>query len=293
MKIRIVVISFISILLTWMALSSAAYAYVKGIYITSTMALYPNRISYFVKRSKKVGINTFVMDFYHSSKRYRQSVAILKKNGIHYVARIVVFPYGAHDHQVNSAKYRDKIWRRIKGAVEMGAQEIQLDYIRYKRSRHSSSENARKIYRVIQDYRQRLKGTGVKLQIDIFGIATIKPSRHIGQDPVLFANSVDAICPMVYPSHYEPYRHHAVRPYSTVLESVSSLKKKLSVNHSHVKVYAYIELYNYRYPMSRATKIKYIQAQLQAAKDGGANGWYAWSAQNKYGLLFHILETYR
>lgn len=137
-----------------------------------------------------------------------------------------------------------------------------------------------------------MKGTGVKLQIDIFGVAAHQPSRTIGQNVPLFANLVDTINPMVYPSHYEPFRYHAQRPYRTVLDSVSALKRQLR-HHPNVNVFSYIELYNYRYPMSRENKIQYIRAQIAASRDAGANGWYAWSANNKYGLLFYVLRTMR
>ncbi len=266
-----------------------ALAFDKGIYITSSTAQYTKTMKYLIRRSKAVGINTFVIDYYNKSRKYRHNIQLVKKNKIRYIARIVVFPYGAKHSQVTSKAYREKIWKRIKGAVEMGAQEIQLDYIRYSKRQPASEKNAQNIYEVIKDYRQRLKKYGVRMQIDIFGVAASRPSKSIGQNVPLFANSVDAICPMVYPSHYEPYRYHAVRPYKTVLESVVGLKRQLR-HHPHVRVFAYIELYNYRYPMSRATKVKYIQSQIQAAKDAGADGWYAWSAQNKYNILFNVLQ---
>ena len=267
-------------------------AIVKGIYITQLTAQNTAKMRNLIRRSKAVGINTFVIDYHYFNRRYKKNVALVKRNRIRYVARIVVFPYGATHSQVKSKAYREKRWRQIKQAIALGADEIQLDYIRYRRTQRSSPHNAKHINEVIKYFRKKLHRTGVKLQIDIFGVVAHKPSRTIGQNVPLFAKNVDAINPMVYPSHYEPYRYHAIRPYSTVLKSVSALKKQLKA-HRRVKIYAYIELFNYRYPMSRHTKIKYIKAQIQAAMDGGASGWYAWSARNHYGLLFYILGSSR
>ena len=136
-----------------------------------------------------------------------------------------------------------------------------------------------------------LRGKGVKLQVDIFGIATLGESYAIGQNAELFAPLLSGICPMVYPSHYEPFRYHAVRPYETVYHSLTSLNQLLQ-REPDVKVYAYIELSNYRYPLSRSAKVNYILAELQAVYNAHADGWYAWSPRNQYRLLFAILKSY-
>ena len=143
---------------------------------------------------------------------------------------------------------------------------------------------------MIQFFRQKLKGSGVKLQIDVFGVAAHQPSTRIGQNVQLFANAVDSINPMVYPSHYEPYRKHALTPYRTVYDSIIALKDNL-VNHPNIKIHAFIELFNYRYPMSRVKKYDYIMAQIKGAMDAGSDGWYAWSAKNKYSPLFNLLKN--
>lgn len=270
--------------------TTTAVAYVKGIYITQGTAQSTRKMQYLIKRSKAVGINTFVIDIYGRNKRYAKNIAMVRQAGIRYVARIVMFPYGGTHAQVKNKKIWEKRWRRAKYAISLGASEIQLDYIRYKKTTRPSTQNAQNIHKVIQFFEQRLRGTGVKLQIDIFGVVAHRPTRTIGQNVQVFAKSLHSINPMVYPSHYEPYRYHAVRPYSTVFESVSALRKQLE-NHSHVKVYAYVELFNYRYPMNYAKKVQYIRSQLQGAMNGGAHGWYAWSATNKYNILFNILQS--
>ena len=265
--------------------------FVQGIYVTQYSAENRKKLQYLIREAKATGISTLIIDVDRTSKRYKRNIELVKKSGLRYVARLVVFPHGATHKQITNKKYWEKRWRLAAYAISLGAKEIQLDYIRYKKTNRASQKNAHYVHEVIKFFRQRMRGTGVKLQIDIFGMAALKPSLHIGQNAPLFANTVDAICPMVYPSHYEPFRWHAVRPYETVHESVSSLKQQLN-KHRHVKVYAYIELSNYRYRMPRATKIKYIIAQLKAAREAGAHGWYAWSPGNKYKLLFEVLKNH-
>lgn len=264
-------------------------ALVKGIYITQPTAERTRTMQYLIRNAKALGIGTFVIDIYRPSKRYAKNIAMVKQHGIRYVARVVVFPYGGTERQVRSRAYWKKRWRQAKYAISLGADAIQLDYIRYKPTRRASRKNALDIYEVIKFFRQKLRGTRVELQIDVFGIAAHQPSRSIGQNVKLFANMVDVINPMVYPSHYEPFRYHAKRPYQTVFKSIKALKNQLR-NHPHIKIHAFIELFNYRYPMSNHKRVKYIQAQIRGVYDADADGWYAWSARNKYGLLFRVLK---
>ncbi len=268
------------------------YAFDRGLYITAAKATHPEFVASLIKGAKASGIDTFVVDVEYKNTRYAKSIALIKQSGIKYVARLVIFPDGGTQKEVLSKPYWEKRWRRAMYAVGLGASAIQLDYIRYKHTVPTLDQNVKDIARVVDYFRQQAKANKVGLQIDIFGIAALKPSRTIGQDVALIAPHVDAINPMVYPSHYEPYKKHAIAPYKTVLESVVALKRQLK-GHPEVKVNAYIELFNYRYPMSTATRFKYIEAQMQAAKDAGANGYYVWSANNRYNPLFQVLKTYK
>lgn len=277
------------LIVIFICLPMSANAWVRGIYLTQYTAQVTKTVKRYIQQAQATGIDTFVIDYYHRSRKLRQNIALIKQNHIHYVARIVMFPHGALHSQVISQKYLHKRYRQIMRAVSLGAEEIQLDYIRYKKSQRPSKQNARNIYQIIKHVRHMLQGKGVKLQIDIFGVAAHSESVYIGQNVPLFASELDAICPMVYPSHYEPFRYHATRPYQTVYDSLVALRKQLR-NFPNVKIYAYIELYNYRYPLSRQNKIKYILAEMRAVRDAHADGWYAWSARNKYSLLFAILR---
>lgn len=284
---RIVVVA---ILLFGVCHIEAVFAYVRGIYVSQPTAQNTKKMQYFIREAKASGINTFVVDVKRMNTVYARNIKMMRKAGIRYVARVVIFPGGGTHAQVTNQNIWAARWRLANYAIKLGAKEIQLDYIRYNTRVGSSKQNSRNVLKVVQYFKKKMAGTGVKLQVDIFGVAAHKPSHRIGQSVPLLATTVDAICPMVYPSHYEPYKWHAVRPYNTVLKSVDALVKQLR-KQKQVKVYAWIELSNYRYPMSRAKKASYIDSQLQAAHDAGAQGWYAWSARNQYGLLFSVLKS--
>lgn len=266
--------------------------WVKGIYLTQPTAENSRKIRNFIHAAKSYGINTFVIDCYRNSRAYRNNIRLVKQNHIRYVARIVVFPHGGTKSQVLSPKYWARKYRLAALAVKLGANEIQLDYIRYRPSQRASSQNARDIYQVIKWFKQKLNAQNIPLQIDIFGVASFGHSKNIGHNVKLFAHVVDAMCPMVYPSHYEPYRKHAKIPYQTVADSLRALRAQFNYN-PPFRIYPYIELYNYRYYLSYKQRLNYIYQQLRAVQDNHTNGWFAWNPNNNYNILFRVLQIYK
>jgi hypothetical protein len=269
--------------------SSTCAGLVKGIYLTQTTLENTQYLSYLIEHAKAAGINTFVVDIEKPTKQYQKNIALLKQNDINYVARVIVFPEGGHPEQIASEAYWEKRYKLIAAAVSYGAQQIQLDYIRYNTRQPASSQNAKNIFRVVQWFKDKLKPAGIPLQADVFGISSFGESKHIGQNLRMMAQSVDALCPMVYPSHFEPFRAHAVTPYKTIYTSLTALRSQFDYK-PPFKLYAYIEISNYRYPLSPAKRRAYVIAEMKAVKDSGADGWYVWSAHNKYDYLFSLMN---
>lgn len=270
---------------------SAFAAMTKGIYLTQSTLEDTPYLNYLIQHSKAVGINTFIVDMERPSARYHENLALLKKNNISYVARIVMFPGGGTKAQIKNPAVWQKKYALVKQAVAWGADQIQLDYIRYDTLQRPSPQNARDILAIIQWYKNKLDADKIPLQLDIFGIASFGPSVYIGQDIKLFSSSVNAICPMVYPSHFEPYRQHAVTPYDTIYEALESLRDQFDEGELPFKLYPYIELSNYRYPLNHQKRLSYILAEIRAAEDADADGWYVWSPHNEYDPLFEVLEA--
>jgi len=287
-KIRTGAVLILSMLLFLFSINSAM-AMIKGIYISQATMENPNYVKYLITRAKKVGIHTFIVDLERTTPTYEKSIRLIKESGISYVARIIIFPNnGGTASLVHSQAYWEKRYKLAQKALNLGANQIQLDYIRYNPKQGGSAQNAQDIFKIISYFKSKV---GVPLQVDVFGIASFGPSKYIGQDIVLFSKGVDAICPMVYPSHFEPYKAHAVTPYETVYKSLASIRKQFNNKPLPFKLIPYIELSNYRYPLSRTKKLNYIYAQIQAAENANADGWYVWSPQNYYDNLFQVLET--
>jgi len=287
---RIAIILCSIIIITCINTTNALARGVKGIYLTQYTLENTAYLNYLIKNAKAAGIDTFVIDLESPRKRYKENIDLVKANNINYVARIVMFPDGGTPAQVKNPAVWQKKYTLVKQAIDWGASQIQLDYIRYNTKQKASSENAKDILAIIRWYKDKVNAENIPLQIDMFGIASFGESKHIGHNISLFSDSVDAICPMVYPSHYEPYLKHAVTPYETVYDSLTRIKKQFD-NKTPFKMYAYIELSNYRYPMSRAKKLDYIRAQIKAVNEANADGWYAWSPHNRYENLFYILNN--
>lgn len=285
--IRMMVLALITLLgLTNMA---RADGLVKGIYLTQSTVENADYLKYLVDHAKEVGISTFVADLEIPSKLYQKNIKILKDNHITYIARVVMFPNGGKPEQITSPAYWDKRYQLIKAAVAYGADQIQLDYIRYSSKQPASPENAKNIYKIIKWYKDKLAASNIPLQADVFGIASFGESRHIGQNLKMMAQSLDALCPMVYPSHFEPYKLHAVTPYETIFDSLKAIRAQFD-DKMPVKLYAYIELFNYRYHLTPDQRRKYVLAEMKAARDAGADGWFVWSAHNYYDYLFKLLK---
>lgn len=265
---------------------------VKGIYISQSTLEDRPYLEYLIRRSVQSGINTFVIDLNYVSSKYERNIMLVKNAGITYVARVVVFPFGSNYEKMHSEAYWVTRYKLVDAAIDLGAEEIQLDYIRYAASNPASLKNSEDVHRVINWFKYKI-GNRAKLQIDVFGESCFKESQHIGQNIVRFAPSVDAVCPMLYPSHFEPYKEHARRPYNTYYSAIESLKSKFSDNDPPFKLYPYIELSNYRHKFSEEQLTGYIQSQIKAVEDTRADGWYAWSANNKYDRLFNVLSNNR
>jgi len=278
------------IFFTLIFFSNITCAGVKGIYLTQYTLENTTYLNHLIKNAKAAGIDTFVIDYEYPSKKYRENIALVKNSGLNYVARVVMFPDGGTPYAINDPAFWQRKYALVQQAVDLGAKEIQLDYIRFNSAQKPSSENAQKILKIISWYKEKLAGQNIPLQVDVFGIASFGESKYIGQNIKLFSQSVDAICPMVYPSHYSPFKAHFETPYETVFNSLKSIKKQFDEK-MPVKMYAYIELSNYHYPMSRPKTLEYIQAQLKAVHAAGGDGWYAWSPHNRYDNLFRVLQA--
>jgi hypothetical protein len=261
---------------------------VKGIYLQQGTVEEPSRLRELIERAKRVSINTFVVDLWRRSPEYAKAIEIIEKAGLRYVPRITIFPDGARRDQIDDRALLERRARLIDYAVKLGATDVQLDYIRFSSRNAPSPDNAHQVREVLRFFRQRVQQRGARLQIDIFGEVSYGPSIRIGQDMRLFSPELDAVCPMLYPSHFEPYRETARAPFETVHGAILALERQIEAH--PIPIYPFIEHFNYRYRMSDDERASYFEAQLEAVLRSGAQGFYVWSVGNFYDIPFAVLE---
>lgn len=289
---RTVIRNILFVIITFL-FSTTVFAWDKGIYLTQYTLENPEKLNYLIRESKATGINTFVIDHEYYSSRYAPSIAKVKDAGIKVVTRIVVFSDGGNKEQVKSKAHWEKKLQLAYEAIKAGTDVIQLDYIRYSSKMPANPQHAKDVYQVIKWFKSKMDAKNVPMEIDIFGEVSYYPSLHIGQDIELFSDSVNAVNPMVYPSHFWPYQKYSADPYGTVKNSLNALVGKFN-NNPPFKVHAFIEAANYHYlkKTSDAQKREYLLKQIRAVEDATAvSGWYVWSANNVYENLFHVLRN--
>ena len=120
--------------------------------------------------------------------------------------------------------YDKRVWKYnvdiAVQAAKLGFDEIQFDYVRFPSDGDLSQirypgKHAQPMGWTIPLFaryaQQRLKPLGVRLSVDVFGLSATR-NLGIGQFPRRIARYVDAIYPMVYPSHYVSGEYSIVDP---------------------------------------------------------------------------------
>lgn len=205
-------------------------------------------------------------------KRYVRDMPALvqkcKEKNIYLIARIVAFkdPYLAEArpewslHNADGSIFRDKsgqawvnpyeqqVWDYLlevaEGAVDLGFDEVQFDYIRF--STDSGMKNVdfgpaaaeKSKTDVITEFTayaaERLHAKGAAVSADVYGVVIDSEvdQQIVGQDYTEMAKYLDCLSPMVYPSHYGAYNYGIpvpdAQPYDTVLAAMQASKKVLA-----------------------------------------------------------------
>ncbi len=178
-------------------------------------------------------------------------------------------------------------------AAALGFDEIQFDYVRFPSDgpiglcdyRHRKDP---RIYKseVIGDFLRQAKATvPVPVSADVYGItAWYRFGNRIGQDFETMAEHADALCPMVYPSHFGTkfYRRAVARgelPRFLVMES--GLRARAMAG-SRAVIRPYLQAFNL---LSPTWGPGYISTQVDGAEAGGASGYTFWNAKGDYAMV--------
>ncbi len=247
-----------------------------------------------------------------------QFIAELHKKGIYVIGRVASFqdPYMVEKRPELAVKRQSDggIWKDHKGItwIDAGAKdqwdylveiakesysrgfdEIQYDYIRYPSDGDMQDisfpySNGRTKHEVIKEFftyvTQQLKGSGIVLSADLFGLTTeSKNDLGIGQVLEDALTTFDYVSPMVYPSHYPPtwhgFKNPADHPYDVVKDAMTSgAAKAVAATTSPLKLRPWLQDFNLGADYTDAM----ARDQINATYDSGLNSWLIWNAANHY-----------
>lgn len=255
-------------------------------------------------------------------KDLRELIASLHEKNVYVIGRVASFqdPYMVKKYPGRAVKKASDgtIWRDRKGiswidagskdhwhylaliakdAYEAGFDEIQFDYIRFPSDgnmndiayTHSLGKVKHEVIKGFFEYLDKeLRGTGLKISADLFGMTTTNTDDlNIGQLVEDAFPHFDYISPMVYPSHY-PSGFYGIKnvnsaPYEVVKISMDAVMKRLkayndTVASTTVEIRPWLQDNDYPVPYTP----EMVRAQIQATYDSGADSWLLWDAGNTY-----------
>jgi hypothetical protein len=265
----------------------------RGIYLNVSSANNFKKLQELVAKAKAANINTMVLDV--QSARYvkcmvpESHVQYCKDNGIHPIARIVVFPDGLRKYPVPESYIDDRL-SIAEDACRNGFKEIQFDYIRFHDSGSTRHLTHSQRYKYIEDIltmaRNRVKKYSVRIAADVFGRIPLNNDDIIGQKIESLDKVADIICPMAYPSHYTWSKKFYSDPYYAVHETSTQAR----LRSKNAMIVTYIQAFKMK--MGSIPFEKYIQDQLRAVYDSGVKGYIMWNARQEYDIPLAVVKGF-
>ena len=223
----------------------------------------------------------------------------LRARGFYLIARQVVFfdpllarhlGLGESWTPADSTEVCDYNLAIASEVATLGFDELQFDYIRYPDGGELESiydSRFEAVTAFLARANDLLSGR-IVLSADLFGRVmwpwNSKKIDPIGQSLEDMSPYLDFISPMVYPSHYyeQAYRDD---PYRTVQDALVSGATRVDANYR-----PFLQAFD-RYIPDGMSMETYIDEQVQAARDHGANGYLFWHPACEYAPLFRVLES--
>jgi len=242
----------------------------------------------------------------------RVAVRLARKHGDYLIGRVVVFedPVLSEKRPALAIRTRDGgVWHNRGGlgwtnpydervwkyAVDVGAaaaqagfDEIQFDYVRFPSDGDLSTAvfpgrraelQGKTIARFAAYAARRLHPLKVRVSLDVFGLSATR-DLGIGQTPRRLARYVDALYPMVYPSHYSAGEYSIpdpnAAPGSTVARSLRDFNRQLRGRRA--KVIPWLQDFS----LGRTYTIADVREQIAAARENHTAGFMLWNAGGVY-----------
>jgi hypothetical protein len=189
--------------------------------------------------------------------------------------------------------YDQRVWDYnvdiAEAAARLGFDEIQFDYVRFPSDGDvdaivypgaTKTPPAWVIAQFVHYASKRLKPLGVRVSADVFGLAATR-DLGIGQIPRRIGRYLDAIYPMVYPSHFGSGEYELDDPNSnpgaTVAYALRDFNRELAATRN-VRIIPWLQDFSWR----RTYTLADVQAQIDSARRAKSGGYLLWNAAGIY-----------
>jgi hypothetical protein len=242
----------------------------------------------------------------------KPTVRLVHARGVYLIGRIVTFedPVLAEQRPELAIQTSDgSIWRNDAGlgwtnpydrrvwrynvdlavaAAKAGFDEIQFDYVRFPSDGDLSlirypgphpQSMAWTIPAFVQYAARRLHPLGVRVSVDVFGLSATR-DLGIGQLPRRISSYVDAVYPMVYPSHYNSGEYGLPDPDAVPGRTVthSLLDFQTALEGRTARLTPWLQDFS----LGRTYTLDDVRAQIAAARALHTHGFLLWNAEGQY-----------
>jgi hypothetical protein len=191
--------------------------------------------------------------------------------------------------------YDRRVWRYnvdvAAAAAKAGFDEIQFDYVRFP----SDGDLSRIRYPRVgpqpmrwtipafaQYASKRLRPLGVRVSLDVFGLSATR-DLGIGQLPRRLSAHVDALYPMLYPSHYNPGEYGISypdgRPGLVVSRSLTDFQR--AVEGRKTRLTPWLQDFS----LGRTYTLADVQKEIAAVRGHDGQGFLLWNPEGVYATV--------
>jgi hypothetical protein len=225
----------------------------------------------------------------------RRDLAVQKKGGGAHVAPSKIIDWlDPQNEQV-----QQYLLDVVDESLDAGVDEIQLDYVRYPTEGIWDADfklKGKHTYEVITDFVKRVHEHTEKahaaLSLDVFGVVAWRDKRDVestGQDLRLLAPYMEAVSPMVYPSHFADGFNGYAKPGDhpdVVAIGTKRAVEEIKASGAKTVVRPWVQAFPWK---TSTFGPQYIGDQIKEAKNGGGSGWLAWNSGGEYGATFYAV----
>jgi hypothetical protein len=197
---------------------------------------------------------------------------------------------------------QDYIVALTKEVIELGADEVQLDYVRFPVQPQDvknadmpppDGHRSQAIKAFVKAVHDVTHASGIPLSLDVFGVTATGEASDIealGQNLAVVGTETEVLSPMVYPSHYAPgwngFAEPGAHPEIIGIGTRAALGR---LHAGHVKgtlIRPWLQASSYKTPNYGP---QYIRGEIKSAETSGAVGWLMWDPSNSYWAVWGAL----